>query len=87
MPNNPKLHFPLSVLLHDGNLVLTVAESDAAVAGGDFVTRENTGLNWFFYNLAPDIAGPSATPQYEGGPNLTDPYMPQPPNLTAGTVS
>jgi len=24
MPNNPKLHFPLSVLLHDGNFVLTV---------------------------------------------------------------
>jgi len=56
-------------------------------AGGDFVTLENSGLNWFFYNMDPDIYGPSASPQYEGGSNLTDPYMPQPPNMTAGTVS
>ena len=57
------------------------------IPGADFVTLENTGMNWIIYNMDPDVFGPTAQPQYAGGPTITDPWMAQGMNMTAGTIS
>ena len=88
----PALHVASGFSRAQSNGLLTqVGMADGApkyiTPGGDYVVLGNSGTIWFIYPGDPAIYGPSISPQYSGGANLTDPWTPQDGNLFAGTIS